>query len=175
VLFHYLYETYCLTTTSCGSYHDFPDSGLVITGKLLSPWFPVSKWKSSLRKLYDRQHILVNCYGSCVYIFSVCHSEALEFSPFLSCLSGARVVHVVHVLTWNYWSHRSLLLSRNHHSESFMMASASLFTAYGLSVSQMAKYIFRLSFRSTWVFSCLCGVRVVHVVNLYDVISCNIS
>jgi hypothetical protein len=99
--------------------------GMVITGKLLSPWFPVSKWKSSLRQLYDRQHILVNCYGSCVYIFSVCHSEALEFSPFLSCLSGARVVHVVHVLTWNYWSHRSLLLSRNHHSESFMMASAS--------------------------------------------------
>ena len=36
---------------------------------------------------------------------------------------------------------------------------------------------FRLSFRRTWVFSCLSGARVVHVVhiaNLYDVISCNV-
>jgi hypothetical protein len=46
------------------------------------------------------------------------------------------------VLTGNYWSHGSPLLSGNHHSESFTMASASLLTAYGLSVSQMAKYIF---------------------------------
>jgi hypothetical protein len=38
-------------TCSFGSYHDFLDSGLVLTGKLLSPWFPVAKWKSSLRKI----------------------------------------------------------------------------------------------------------------------------
>ena len=32
------------------------------------------------------------------HIFSVCRSEALEFSRFFSSLSGTRVVHVVHVV-----------------------------------------------------------------------------
>ena len=68
---------------SFGSYHDFLDRELVLTGKLLSPWFPVTKWKSSLRKFYDRQHILVSCYGSWPHIFSVCRSKALELSRVL--------------------------------------------------------------------------------------------
>ena len=85
-----------LIAPSVSSYHDFLDRGLVLTGKLLSPWFPVAKWKSSFRKHYDRQHILVNYYGSCVsqmttYIFR------LSFRVF-SCLSGARVINVLHVI-----------------------------------------------------------------------------
>jgi hypothetical protein len=32
------------------------------------------------------------------HIFSVCRSEVLEFSRFLSCLRGARVVHVVNIV-----------------------------------------------------------------------------
>jgi hypothetical protein len=125
---------------------------------------------------------LFNClFGSQVYWFIQYNTFLYEMQyscPFLIVPSFGSYHYFPDsglVLTGNYWSHGFLLQSGNHHSESFAMASASLLTAYGLSVSQMTTYIFRLSFRSTWVFSCLSGVRVVHVVNLYDVISCNVS
>ena len=35
---------------ACGCYHDFPDSGLLLTRKLLNQEYPVVKLKSSLRK-----------------------------------------------------------------------------------------------------------------------------
>ena len=92
-----------LIAPSFGSYHDFLDRGLVLIGKLLIPWFPVTKLKSSLRKFYDRQHILVNCYGSCVshmttYIFRLSFQSTWFIPGFVSCLNGIRAVHVVHVL-----------------------------------------------------------------------------
>ena len=48
---------------ACGSYHDFLDRGLLLTGKLLNQWFLVVKLKSSLRKFYCSHHDLVNRYG----------------------------------------------------------------------------------------------------------------
>jgi hypothetical protein len=47
---------------TCGSYQDFPDRGLLLTRKLLEQEFLLVKLKSSLRKLYGRQHDLVDRY-----------------------------------------------------------------------------------------------------------------
>jgi hypothetical protein len=46
---------------TCGSYHDFLDSGLLLTSKLLNQRF--LSVKSSLVKFYGRHHDLVNHYG----------------------------------------------------------------------------------------------------------------
>jgi hypothetical protein len=72
---------------SFGSYHEFLDRGLVLTGKLLSPWFPVTKWKSSLRKfrIASTSWLTATCHvcHKWPHIFSVCRSEALELSRVL--------------------------------------------------------------------------------------------
>ena len=44
----------------CGSYHDFPDRGLLLTRKLLNQGFLVVKLMSSLRHFYGRDCDLVN-------------------------------------------------------------------------------------------------------------------
>ena len=49
---------------ACGSYQDFLDRGLLLTKKLLNQGFLLVKFKSSLRKLYERHHDLVNRYVS---------------------------------------------------------------------------------------------------------------
>ena len=46
----------------CGSYHDFLDRGLLLTGKLQNQEFLLVKLRSSLRKFYSRHHDLVNRY-----------------------------------------------------------------------------------------------------------------
>jgi hypothetical protein len=51
---------------ACGSYQDFLDRGLLLTRKLLNPWFLLVKLKSSLRKFYGRHHDMVNRYGRSV-------------------------------------------------------------------------------------------------------------
>jgi hypothetical protein len=48
---------------ACGSYQDVLDRGLLLTRKLLNQGFPLFKLKSSLRKIYGRQHDLVDRYG----------------------------------------------------------------------------------------------------------------
>jgi hypothetical protein len=48
---------------ACGSYYNFIDRGLVLTGKLLSQGFLLVKLKSLLRKFYGRHYDLVNRYG----------------------------------------------------------------------------------------------------------------
>ena len=73
----------------------------------------------------------------------------------------------------NCWAHGSLLLSGNHF-ESFYDRQFIFVNCYGSSVSHMTAYIFRLSFRCTLArprFSTLSGVRDVHVVKSYHVIS----
>ena len=47
---------------ACGSYQDFLDRGLLLTGKLLNQGFLFVKLKSSLRKFFGR-HDLVDRYG----------------------------------------------------------------------------------------------------------------
>ena len=48
---------------ACGSYQDFLDRWLLLTGKLLNQGFLLVKLKSSLRKFYGRHHDLVGRYG----------------------------------------------------------------------------------------------------------------
>jgi hypothetical protein len=48
---------------ACGSYQDVLDRGLLLTRKLLNQGFLLFKLKSSLRKIYGRQHDLVDRYG----------------------------------------------------------------------------------------------------------------
>jgi hypothetical protein len=48
---------------ACGSYQDFLDRGLLLTGKLLNQGFLLVKLKSSLRKFYGHHHDLVDRYG----------------------------------------------------------------------------------------------------------------
>jgi hypothetical protein len=48
---------------ACGSYPDFLDRGLLITRRLQNQGFLLVKLKSSLRKLYGRQHDLLDRYG----------------------------------------------------------------------------------------------------------------
>ena len=55
-----------LYSRACGSYQDFLESGLLLIRKLLNQDFLVGKLKSSLQKLCDRYHDLVNRY-----VFSV--------------------------------------------------------------------------------------------------------
>jgi hypothetical protein len=51
---------------ACGSYQDFLDRGLLLTGNLLNQRFLLVKLKSSLRKFYGCHHDLVDRYGICV-------------------------------------------------------------------------------------------------------------
>ena len=51
---------------ACGSYQDFPDRGMLLTGKLLNQGFLLVKLRSSLRKVYGRHHDLVDRYGKSV-------------------------------------------------------------------------------------------------------------
>jgi hypothetical protein len=48
---------------ACGSYQDFLDRGLLLTGNLLNQRFLLVKLKSSLRKFYGCHHDLVDRYG----------------------------------------------------------------------------------------------------------------
>ena len=48
---------------ACGSYQDFLDRGLLLTGKLLNQGFLLVILKSSLRKFYGRHHDLVDRFG----------------------------------------------------------------------------------------------------------------
>ena len=48
---------------ACGSYQDFLDRWLLLTGKLLNQAFLLVMLKSSLRRFYDRHHNLANRYG----------------------------------------------------------------------------------------------------------------
>ena len=48
---------------ACIYHHDFLDTGLLLTRKLLNQEFRMVKLKSSLRKLYGRNHELVDRYG----------------------------------------------------------------------------------------------------------------
>ena len=48
---------------SCISYQDLLDRGLLLTRKVLNQCFLLVKLESSLRKLYDRHHDLVDHYG----------------------------------------------------------------------------------------------------------------
>jgi hypothetical protein len=48
---------------ACGSYQDFLDRGLLLTGNLLNQGFLLVKLKSSLRKFYGCHHDLVDRYG----------------------------------------------------------------------------------------------------------------
>jgi len=54
---------------ACGSYQDFLDRGLLLTGKLLNQRFLLVKLKLLLRKFYGCHHDLVVRYGISVY----CH------------------------------------------------------------------------------------------------------
>jgi hypothetical protein len=48
---------------ACDFHQDFIDKGLLLKRKLLNQEFLFTKLKSSLRKLYGRQHDLVDRYG----------------------------------------------------------------------------------------------------------------
>jgi hypothetical protein len=48
---------------ACGSYQDFLDRELLLTGNILNQWFLLVNMKSSLRTFYDRHHDLVDRYG----------------------------------------------------------------------------------------------------------------
>jgi hypothetical protein len=60
-----------------GSYHDFFDTGLLLTRKPLNQGFLVAKLNKSLRKYYGNHNVLVNRYGISVskmttYMFRWC-------------------------------------------------------------------------------------------------------
>ena len=48
---------------ACGSYKEFLERGLKLTRKLLKQRFLLVKLESQLRKVYGRNHDLVDCYG----------------------------------------------------------------------------------------------------------------
>ena len=58
----YLYLIWSDIPGIFGSYQDFLDRGLLLTRKLLNQGFLVVKLKSSFRKIYGRNHELINWY-----------------------------------------------------------------------------------------------------------------
>jgi hypothetical protein len=74
-----------------GSYQNFLDRGLLLTGKLLKEEFLLVKLKSSLRKIYGRHHDLVDRYGIYVsqMITDMFHLSETLPGPFL-----------IHDITW---------------------------------------------------------------------------
>ena len=59
---------------ACGSFHDFLDSGLLLTRQLLNQGFLLDKLKLSLRKFYGRHH---NCWP----LWNICVANDHGYVP----------------------------------------------------------------------------------------------
>ena len=91
---------------ACRSYQDFLDRGLLLTRKLLNQGFLLVKLKSLPRKLYSRNHDLVDRYGISVsYLCStfpdpfLIHdlSQVLELDQHDGCLNLSPVLSGIRV------------------------------------------------------------------------------
>ena len=93
---HYQYDVsishLILFYIGCFFCHDFHDIGLLLTNKLLKPWFLVVNVDSSFLKIYGRHHDLVNHYKTSVLqwsrIYLFCRNLISILSSFVTCYTS---------------------------------------------------------------------------------------